>query len=103
MALDLSGDALPPKPGIFVALYPLQRSQNFFRVAFGFHVVENLRDLAVFDNERGTRDAHHHLAVHVLFLHHSVLVGDVLVGVGEQREVEFELLFEFCLSFGGVG
>src|ERR1035438_4459540 len=67
----------------FEELYPLQGGQYFLRVAFGFHVIENLRDPAVFDDERRTRHPHHRLAVHVLFFHHPVLVRDLLFGVGE--------------------
>lgn len=62
---------------------PFQYFEHIFRVAFGFDLVEDVRDLAVRANKkRGALDAHHLFAVHVLFFDYAVGFADLLVRVG---------------------
>ena len=49
----------------------------------GLYLFEDVLDLAVgADDERGTGDAHHLLAVHVLFLQDTEGDGDFFFGIG---------------------
>ncbi len=51
------------------------------------HVFEDVLDLAVgTDYERSPGNAHHLLAIHVLFFHHAEGIGDLLFGVGKQSK-----------------
>ena len=105
----------PPKPetglsgapmnnGHCLLLCGLDVRQDFFGVAVGFHIFEDVADLAVrSDQERGSCDSHHLLAVHVLFLQYTELVDDGFILVGEKGVRKFILIFELLLSRGGVG
>ena len=72
-------------------------------MAFGLHIIEDLRDLPVLDHKSCPRHAHHLLAVHILFFHDTVLIGDFFIGVGQQGEIEIELFLELRLGLRGVG
>lgn len=73
-------------------------------MAVGFYVFENVGDFAVgADQERGSGNSHHFLAVHVLFFHYAELVNDGLVFIGEEGVRKFVLVFEFLLGGGSVG
>lgn len=72
-------------------------------MAFGFHLAESLLQLSIrADHERAPLDAHHLLAVHVLFLPDFESLGDFLFGIGEQCEVQFVFVREFLLRFGFI-
>src|ERR1019366_1835141 len=58
----------------------LNCTQHLFGVALGLHVTEDPRNLPFFDQESRSRHPHRLLAVHVLFLHHPIGIGDGLVG-----------------------
>jgi hypothetical protein len=78
--------------------------QNLFGVTVGLHVLEDVGDLALrADQEGGTGDAHHLLAIHVLLLDDAELVGDGLVLVGEESVRQFVLVLELLLGGRCVG
>ena len=73
--------------------------QHFFGVAIGLHVFEDVGDFAVgADEEGGTGDALHLLAIHVLFFNHAELVGDFFVLVGQERVRQLVLVLELLLG-----
>lgn len=70
---------------------------------FRFHIVENVLDLGIRpDHEGGARNAHHFAAVHVFLFHYAELVGDFLIGVGEEREWQAVIILKLLLSGGRV-
>src|SRR5690348_12928231 len=57
----------------------LEVLQHFFGVAFGFDLGEDVRDAAVGTyDESSAFDAHHFLAIHILFFHDSEGIRDFL-------------------------
>ena len=79
----------------------LQRRENLVRVAFRLDLVKDLFDLAVrSDDESGACHSHHFLAIHILFLHDAVGLGDRAISVGQkdERQVEFGLELGLCLD-----
>src|SRR5258708_7580877 len=82
----------------------LQVSQHLSRMAFRLYFGKDVLDLPVGpDDERRPHDTHHFLSVHVLLLKHTEGVGDLLVGVGQQREGQLEFLLKLLLRLGRVG
>jgi len=80
-------------------LRSLQVRQHFLGVAVGFHVIEDVGDLAVgADDKSCARDAHHFLAVHVLFFDHPESIANFLVGVGKQGVGQLVLVLKFLLG-----
>ena len=78
--------------------------QHFFGVAVGLHVLEDVGDFAVgADEEGGTGDALHLLAVHVLLFDHAELVGDGLIFVGQERVRQLVLVLELLLGGRCIG
>ena len=74
--------------------------QHSFGVSIYLHVVPASSDLAVrVDEIRRPRDAHVLAAVARLLLPHAVLLGDLVIGVGKQREVHVVLRGELRLAF----
>jgi hypothetical protein len=72
-------------------------------MSFRLHIVKNVLDLAGgADHESSSRDAHHFAAVHVFLFDHPKLVGDLLVGVGEEREWQAVTILKLLLSGGRV-
>jgi len=72
-------------------------------VAVGFYLFEDVLDLAVrADNEGGPGDTPDLFPVHILFFHHLEGIGDLLFGVGEQREGQILLFLKFLLRFWGI-
>ena len=87
-----------------LSLRTLHIPQHFFGVPVRFHVLENVRDLSVRpDQECGTGDTQHFLAVHVLFLDHAELVGDCLVLISQQRIGQLVLVLELLLGGRCIG
>src|SRR5262245_30301232 len=73
-------------------------------VAFDFNGAPDLVDVAVgVDEEGGADDAHFLFAVHVLFAPSAELLGDLVLGVGEERKIELELALEFGVAGDVVG
>ena len=67
----------------------------------GLYLFEDVLDLAVgADDERGAGNAHHLLAIHVLFLQNAEGDGDFFVGIGQQGERQGFLVGEFSLCRG---
>jgi len=65
------------------------------------YLFEDVLDLAVgADYERGSGDAHHLFAVHVLFLQNAEGDGDFFVGIGQQGERQGFFVSEFFLRRG---
>ena len=85
----------------------LQRFQGFDHlvvVAVDADALPDLGDLAIgADQVGGALDAHALFAVHVLFAPGAVLLGDLVVGVGEQWEVERVLVAELHMAGDVVG
>ena len=68
------------------------------------HFLENVLDFSIWpNNERRPRHAHHLLAIHVLFLHHSEGLGNFLLGVSEEGEGQVLFFLKFLLRFWRVG
>jgi hypothetical protein len=68
-------------------------------MSLGFHVVEDVRDFAVrTDDEAGARDAHHLLAIHVLFFDNAKGIANFLVYVRKKRVGQIVLFLEFFLG-----
>jgi hypothetical protein len=72
-------------------------------MAFGLHVVEDLRNHAFFNHKRGARHAHDLLPIHVFLFDDPVLFAHGFAVVGEQGEVEVVFIPEFRLGFGRIG
>ena len=71
---------------------------------FGFHVVEDVFDLAVgTDDERGPRDPFEDFAVHVFVFDHAEGIADLLVGIGEQGVGQVVLVLKLLLFVRAVG
>ena len=69
-------------------------------MAVRLHVFEDVLDFAIGpDHEGSPGNAHYLFAIHVLFFHHAKGIGDLLFGVGEQREGQILLFLEFLLRF----
>jgi len=78
--------------------------EHFFRVTIRFDVLEDVHDLAVGRDEEGRpRNAHHFLAVHVFLLDDTELVGDFLLGVGQQGVRQIVFFFKLLLCGRCVG
>jgi hypothetical protein len=81
----------------------LQDSHHFFGVALGLDLVEDVLDLAVrTDQECGSFDSQNFFAVEVFFLDDAVSVRDLLIDVGQEREWQVVLVFEFLLCLGRI-
>src|ERR1035438_5484547 len=62
----------------------LQILQHFVGVPFGFHVVEDVFDLAVGTNhERCARDSLHFFAIHVFLFDYAEEIRDLLLRIGQ--------------------
>jgi hypothetical protein len=73
-------------------------------VAFWLDFWEDVLDFAVRANDKcGPGNAHHFPAVHILFLYNAELLGDLLIGIGEEGKWQLELVLKFLLGFGRVG
>ena len=72
-------------------------------MARGFDAAKLLFDLSVLNHERAALDAHDFFPIHVLFLHDPERRGELLVGIGEERERDFKLLLEFLECGGLIG
>jgi hypothetical protein len=73
-------------------------------VALGFYFLENVYDFPVGANqEGGSGNSHHRLAIHVFLFHHVVGGTDCLVGVGEQGIRELVFFLEFLLLCRRIG
>jgi hypothetical protein len=80
-----------------------QICQYFVGVALGLHLCKNMLDLAIRpNNESGAGNAHHFLAIHILFLQDSIGFGDLLVGIGEQVKGQLVFVLKLFLCFGRV-
>lgn len=78
--------------------------QHFGGVAFGFDGGPDAFDLASFADEERTADDAHEFASHeLLLLPGTVGFDGLVVGIAEQREIEFELGPEQGLGFDRVG
>ena len=73
-------------------------------MAFYFYSVPDLRDAAVFVDEEGAANDAFEAAAHE-FLHAPLAVGldHFVIGVAEEREVQFLLGFEIDEGFDGIG
>ena len=73
-------------------------------MTFRFHLVEDMGDLAIgSDDEGGALDAHHRLAIHILFLHDAEGVGHLLVFIGQQGIGQLVFFLELFLPVRGIG
>ena len=82
----------------------LQPLQHLLGVAFRFHFVEDVFDPPIRpDDECRSGHAHHLLAIHVLFLNHAIGIADSLIGIGDQRKRQVELVQKLLLIFRVVG
>ena len=72
-------------------------------MTFGFYFFENVRDFSLADDERRAGDAHIFFAVHALLDPDPVFFRHRVVFVGEQREVQVELLRKFRDVLDRVG
>src|SRR5579859_6087439 len=81
----------------------LQGLQHFVGVALDFDIGEHRLDRAVpGDDERRARDPHV-LATHELFqLPHAILIGDGVVGVGQEREGQVIFGLKLLVGLDGV-
>jgi hypothetical protein len=78
--------------------------QDFGGVAFGFDEGPDLFDLAGLSDEEGTADDAHEGAAHELFLlPGAVFSNGLVIGIAEQREIEFVFFLEKSLGFDGIG
>ncbi len=78
--------------------------QHFLSMAFGLDLLEDVLNLSVgADHECGPGDAHHFSPIHVLLAQDAEGDGDLLVGIGQQREGKIVLLRKFFLRTGRVG
>src|ERR1700720_1429009 len=76
----------------------LQVRQHLIGVSLWFYVIEDVLDLAVGANdERGPRDAHYFLAIHILLFDHTEQIRNLLVGIGQQRKRQTELVLKLLL------
>ena len=67
----------------------------------GLYLFEDVLDLAVgADDERGSGDTHHLLAVHVLFLQNAEGDGGFFIGIGQESEGQGLFVSEFSLRRG---
>lgn len=72
-------------------------------MAFGLYFGKDVLDLAIgSDYECSAGDPHDFLAIHVFFLDDAVGFGDFLVGIGQERKGELELILEFLLRFRSI-
>jgi hypothetical protein len=73
-------------------------------VAFGFDGGPDFFDLAGFSDEEGAAGDAHVRAAHEFFLLPGAeLLDGFVIGVAEQKEIEFSLLLEVGLGLDGVG
>ena len=73
-------------------------------MAFRLHLVEDVGDLAIrADDEGSALDAHHYLAIHILFLHDAEGAGNLLIFVGQQGIGQIVFFLELLLPLRGVG
>jgi hypothetical protein len=100
---QLRGRAALVKMGSRSGFVGFNCGQDFFGVALGLDLGEDLQELLVgTDDECGAFDADHFLAVHVLFLEHPKLIADDFVYICEERIGQVVLFAEFALRFWGV-
>src|SRR5712675_1090292 len=72
---------------IVLSDHSLKSLVNLFGMPLGLHLVEDLRDLSIFSDEKGRAlDAHVLLAVHALLFPNAVFLGNLMIDVGQQRE-----------------
>ena len=82
----------------------LDLRQHLFRMPIGLHVLEDVGDFAVCaDQERSSSNAHHFLAIHVLFLDHIKLLGNCFILIGKERVGQLVLVFEVLLGGRRIG
>src|ERR1700684_1788403 len=80
-----------------------QIGQNFFSVALGFYIVEDVFDFAIGSDHKGCPgDAFYFLAVHIFLFDYAKQVRDFLVWIGQQRERKAELVLKLLLRGRGV-
>ena len=73
-------------------------------MVLGVHLVENLFDASFgVDYERRAQDAHVFASVHRLLGPHAVSLADRMVGVRQQREVQFVFVAEIPVRLFAVG
>jgi hypothetical protein len=78
--------------------------EDFGGVAFGVDGGPDFFDFAAFTDEEGAADDAHEFAAHeLLFLPGAVGRDGFVVGIAEQREIEFELGLEQGLRSDGIG
>ena len=77
---------------------------RFLGVSLGLTLYQASSDLALLvDQERRADDAHVRPAVELLLAPHAVRLGDLVLGVRQQREPERVLVVELLLLLGQVG
>lgn len=82
----------------------VQVLQNFFRVPFRLHVIENVCDFSFrIDDESRARDSFHLFPIHVLFFDYAESFADFLVGVGQQLVGQAVLILKLFLGLRRVG
>lgn len=73
-------------------------------MAFWFDFWKDVLDFAIWtDDKCGAGDAHHFPAVHILFLYNAELLGDLLIGIGQEGKRQLELVLKFLLGSGSIG
>ena len=73
-------------------------------MAFRFHLLDQVSHLTIGPDDKGrARDAHVLLPVHAPLLPDAVLLGDRVIGIGQQGEVELELVRELLHLRQGIG
>ena len=78
----------------------MEMFQNFGGVAFGFDGGPGRFDFAGFaDEERAADDAHEFASHELLLLPGAIGFDGLVVGVAQQREIEFEFGLEQGLRF----
>ena len=78
--------------------------QDFGGVAFGFYGGPDSFDFPGLADEKGAADDAHEFASHeLLLLPGAVGFDGFVIGVAEQREIEFVFGLEDGLGFDGIG
>ena len=73
-------------------------------MAFGFDLVKHAVNLPIgADDKCRAFDAHHFVAIHVLFFHHSEGIADFFVHVRQKRVGQVVLLLKFLLPGWRIG
>jgi hypothetical protein len=93
-----------PKKHLYERLGVSEVLEDFGGVAFGFDGGPDGLDFAGFADEERTADDAHEFASHELLLLPGAVGGDgFVIGVAEQRKIEFEFGLEQGLGFDRVG